>query len=159
MAAKLYGTLVGQPYQNIVATGFGMIPNRYKDGTDQVLWRDTVALNGNLIGDQISLAILKSSAYIDQGNSFLWFGACGTGCTINIGDVNHANALGAALSLAAAGSASIEPAFVPGWIAYPLWQRLGYASDPGGNLELLATFAGANPANVNMSWQICGRNS
>jgi len=114
MAAKLYGTLVGQPYQNIVATGFGMIPNRYKDGTDQVLWRDTVALNGNLIGDQISLAILKSSAYIDQGNSFLWFGACGTGCTINIGDVNHANALGAALSVAAAGSASIEPAFVPG---------------------------------------------
>ena len=31
------------------------VRHRYKDGTDEVLWRDLVTLNGNVIGDQISL--------------------------------------------------------------------------------------------------------
>ena len=51
-------------------------------------------------------------------------------------------------------------AWAPPWIGQPLWQHLGYAADPGGNIELLGTFAGANPANgKTLAWQIVGRNN
>ena len=158
--AKVYGSLVGAPVQTQLQTGFGLISDRFKDGKDQVLWRDLATMQGNVIGDQISLGVLKSTAYIDQGNSYLWWTAFGAGVTMNIGDVNHPAALAAALNIAALGTHDFEVLWQPSWIGQPLWQHLGYAGDPGGNIELLGTLAGANPANgAQLAWQIHGRNT
>lgn len=157
--AKIFGTLVGAPVSSLAATGFGAVSDRYKDGRDQVLWRDSVTLAGNVIGDQISLGLFRSTAYLDQGDSLLWFGACGASCVLNIGDATHATALASGLAVAAAGTSPLQAAWQPLWIGMSLWQRLGWASDPGGTIELLATFAGANPANVSLAWQVSGRNN
>jgi hypothetical protein len=158
--AKIYGSLVGQPLQNLQSSGFGAVSNRYKDGTDNVLIRDYVVFQGNVVGDQISFGSLKSNAYIDHGNSYMWWTALGAGVTLSIGDVNHPNALVNAVSVAAAGSEDFEMLWTPPWIGQPLWQHLGYAADPGGNIELLGAIAGANPANTqSLAWQIIGRNT
>jgi hypothetical protein len=157
--AKLYGTLVGTPLQNLAATGFGGVSNRYKDGMDQVLVRDYLNLGGAQVGDTISLAQLKSTALIDQGNSFIWFGGAGASVTLNIGDVNHPATFANALSLAAAGVSPIQALWQPFWMGYPLWQRLGYAADPGGVIELLGTIGGAAPLGAPVAWQIFGRNT
>jgi hypothetical protein len=158
--AKIFGSLVGTPLNTLQSSGFGAISNRYKDGHDQIMVRDVVVMQGNLIGDQVSLGKLRSNAYIDHGNSYLWWTAFGAGVTMNIGDVNHPATLGAAVALAAIGTADFEPAWAPAWMGQPLWQHLGYAADPGGTIELLGTFAGANPANgASLAWQIVGRNS
>jgi len=155
--AKLYGALVGAPAHAQLVTGVPTVQSYYKDASDQVLWRDTVATSGNLIGDQISLGFFFANDFIDQGKSLIWFGALGAGCTLNIGDANYPTALAAGLSVAAAGQAQLAPLFAPNWMGQALWQRLGYAFDPGGAIELLATFAGANPANGSLSWQVTGR--
>ena len=158
MAVKIYGSLVGAAMQTLQASGFGGVSNRWKDGHDEVLWRDVATTNANVIGDQISLGTFKSSAYIDQGNSYLWWDAFGAGVTLNLGDLAHPSALGAAVNVAAIGSHDFEVAWLPSWMGQPLWQHLGYAADPGGNIELLATFAGANPASAkNLAWQVMGR--
>jgi hypothetical protein len=155
--AKLLGQLVGQPVQNLQASGYGLVAGRYKDGHDTVLWRDYVVTQGNLIGDQISFGTFKSNAYIDHGNSYLWWTAFGAGCTLNIGDVNHPNTLAAALAIAAVGTQDFEVSWAPPWIGQPLWQHLGYATDPGGSIEILGTFAGAAPANgASLAWQLLG---
>jgi hypothetical protein len=158
--AKIFGSVVGAPLQNLAATGFGAISNRFKDGTDNVLVRDFVVFQGNVVGDQVSFGSLKSSAYIDHGNSYLWWTALGAGVTLSIGDVNHPNALANAYAVAAVGTQDFEVLWVPSWIGTPLWQHLGYAADPGGNIELLGTLGGANPANTqSLAWQIVGRNA
>ena len=154
--AKLYGTLIGTAVQ-AVAAGGAVVPNRYKDGMDEVLWRDLVTLNGNIVGDQISLGLYRSTAYFDQGNSFIWFGAAGAGCTLQVGDATHPSALGTA-NIAAVGVTGLIPTFLAAFMGQALWQRLGWASDPGGTIELLGTLAGAAPANVQISWQAFGRN-
>lgn len=156
--AKYYGSLVGTLVQGLQTSGVGLVSDRYKDGRDQVLGRDLYQTQGNLVNDTLSLAVLKSNAFIDQGNSFMWWGALGAGVTLSVGDVNHPATLASAVAAAAAGSGPLQALFVPAWMGQPLWQRLGYAADPGGTIELLATIAGAAPANgINIAWQICGR--
>lgn len=153
--ANLFGSLVGALIN--AATGFAAVPNRFANGSNTVLVRDTATTAGNVIGDTITLGVFKSTAYIDRGST-MWWGAFGAGCTLNVGDVNHPNGLNAALAVANAGTGPLMTE-VPGNIGQPLWQALGYASDPGGTLTLLATFAGANPANHALDWQIMGQNS
>jgi hypothetical protein len=160
MATKFYGSLVGQPLQNLAATGFGAVSNRFVDGSDHVVVRDYVTFQGGAIGDTISFGLLKSAAYIDHGNSYLWWTALGAGVTLSIGDAAHPNALANALNVAAVGTQDFEVLWTPPWIGQPLWQHLGYASDPGGRIELIGTIAGAGAANgQSLAWQIMGRNN
>jgi hypothetical protein len=154
--ANLLGSLVGTPIAS--GAGFAAVPNRFANGSDDLLIRDTVLTAGNVIGDTVTLGTFKSTAFIDPASA-IYFDAFGAGATLNIGDVNHVNGLTAAVSIAAAGSASLNGAFSAAKMGYPLWQRLGYASDPGGLITLIATFAGANPANANLAWKIVGKNS
>jgi hypothetical protein len=157
--AKLYGSLVGTPVQGLMTSGAGFIPSDYKDGHDLILWRDYVTANNNVVGDQISFGLYPTQAYFDPYRPVLHFAPFGTGCTLNIGDVNHPTGIQAALSIATQGNSKLWPlsAMAPLY-AQPLWQRLGYPTDPGGMLELLGTFGGANPANgASVAWQFWGR--
>jgi hypothetical protein len=156
--AKLIGSLVGAPVQNLQASGYGLVPNLFKDGSDQILVRDVVQFNNNVIGDVISLGVFKSTAYLDYAGSNVFFDAVGAGVTLNIGDAAHASALNSAMSLAAQGQLPLAKAKAV-QMGFPLWQRLNWASDPGGTIELLATIGGAAPTNgMNFAWQIVGRN-
>ena len=161
MAAKLLGSLVGAPVAGLGNAGFGAISNLFRNSRDQVLWRDSLTLQGALIGDQISLGLLRSTAFIDQGNTIIWPANFGAGCTLQVGDLTHPAALGTVNIAVATPTARtpLMPGWVPAWMGMPLWQRLGWASDPGGTIELLGTFAGGNPASLPMAWQICGRNT
>ena len=156
--AKLYGQLVGAPVQGLLTTGAGLASNDFKDSTDLVLWRDFATTRGNVIGDQVSMGLYPSRAWLDPVRCQYVYDAFGAGCTLNIGDATHPSGLVAARNIAAVGApllfAQTTAAAV---MSQPLWQRLGWASDPGGQIELLATFAGANPANANLGWQFFGR--
>lgn len=153
---KLYGSLVGTPVQK---SGFPAVSNFCKDGSDHILMRDTVAFaNTNVIGDSVSLGVFRSAALISP-SAKIWWDAFGAGVTMNIGDVNHANGLAAALDIHAAGAGDLIQTFTAAKMGQPLWKLLGYASDPGGAIELLGTIAGANVGNAaNFAWQIAGLN-
>lgn len=150
---KLLGALVGSQISNN-----NLVSTRFSQGTDNILVRDRVLTAGNLIGDTVSLALLKSTAFISP-SSKLWWQAFGAGCTLSIGDVNHTATLTSALDVSAAGAGDLMVLFNASKMGKQLWDLLGYSTDPGGTLELLATFAGANPANVSMAWAISGQNS
>lgn len=157
-AVALLGSLVGTP---AAAAGFAAIPNRFRNGSDDVLVRDTVVFTtSNVVGDYAVLGTFKSTAYISP-SAKIWFDAFGSGVTLNIGDVNHATGLSSAISIATAGSSDLATGFAAAKMGQPLWQRLGYSSDPGGVIQLRAVIAGATVgnANVNLAWQIAGKDA
>ena len=159
MPAKLYGQLVGGPVQALNSGLIGIVPPHCKDSVDLILTRDYATTNGNVIGDQISLGSFKSTAFValDQ-NSGVLSDALGAGVTGNIGDATHPSALVSGVNLATAAWRGVSGNLTAAQIAAPLWRRLGWSADPGGLIELLLTFAGANPANGSVAWQLCGRN-
>lgn len=152
--ANIKGSLVGTPS---ASSGFPGIPNTFKDGTDDILVRDTVLTAGNIINDTVTLGVFKSTAFISAGST-LYFDAFGAGATLDIGDANHTQGFAAGLDIHAAGTAALQQTFTAAKMGQPLWQRLGYGADPGGNITLIGTFKGANPANANLAWQIAGKN-
>lgn len=154
--AKVLGALVGTPIAS--GLGFPAVSNRYAQGRNEMMLRDVATTASNVIGDTVSMGFFKSSALIAP-SSTIWWAAFGASCTISIGDVNHTAGLTSALSVASAGTGPLMTAFAAAKMGQPLWQLLGYPSDPGGQIELLATFAGANPANVALAWEIQGVNS
>ena len=157
--AKFYGQLAGVPIQTLLS-GVALASGARLAGSsaDQVLWRDVVMTAGNVVGDVVSLGMFRASAFIDTVNSQVAYGAFGAGCTLSIGDASFPAGLRAALPIAAAGSTSMFAGPPAAQLVAPLWQRLGYASSPGGSIELLAAFGGANPANAPLAWQLFGRN-
>lgn len=156
---KVYGQLVGAQVNLLNTGGVGIVPAFLKDWTDQVICRDYVTLAGNVIGDQVSLGFFKPTAFIDLFNCFLLKDALGAGVTCNIGDVSNVSGLAAAIALSAAGWVGIKPGFNSPGIIGPLWQRLSYPTQPVGDLELLLTFAGANPGAGGLGWQFSGWNT
>lgn len=158
MAAKLIGTLLGQPIAAMGGPGAGLVSGVYRNSRDHVMCRDIVTLAGNLIGDQIQLGVFRSTAYFDMGNTLVWPGAFGAGAQLQVGDATHPAALGT-VNIAAPGQKFLMTNWLPAWIGMRLWQRLGWASDPGGTIELLGTLAGINPASLPLAWQICGQRS
>ncbi|WP_174301168.1 hypothetical protein [Caulobacter sp. S45] len=170
--AKYYGSMVGAPSQGPTYPG---ISNFCKDGRDDILMRDKLALTGaNAIGDVISLGTFKATALLSASGCVLWNDALAAGATLNIGDATYASGLAAGVSLAAKQTVSLWQTFGASKLAIPLWQALGYAYGPdygpgdapppagavlpGRTIELLATLAGAAPGAGSIAWQILGLN-
>lgn len=158
MVAKLYGNLAGQPVHALMSGLIGIVPSVCKDSTDLVLARDYVTLNNNVIGDQVSLGAFKSTAFIDFGSSWLLCDALGAGCTVNVGDATYPSGL-IVMNVQSWGWKPLQSldAGNPGGVGWALWQRLGYPADPNRLIELLAVFAGANPANGGLGWDFRGQ--
>lgn len=157
-AVVLLGSLVGTP---AAAAGFAGIPNRFANGSDDILVRDTVGFtSANVIGDYAVLGTFKSTAYLSPSCK-MWWDAFGTSVTLNVGDVNHPTGLTSGLDIHAAGNGDLAVTFNASKMGQPLWKRLGYATDPGGNIQLLAIIAGAQvvSATPNLAWQIAGKNT
>jgi hypothetical protein len=135
------------------------VSNLYKDSRDQILWRDYVTTNGNVINDTVSMGLYPSNTYIDVMKSWFAFDAFGAGVLVNIGDATYPAGIRANWGVPALGVSRLYPqgGLADSMLKTALWQKLGYPADPGGNLELLAQFVGANPANGSFSWQIFGR--
>lgn len=153
--AKVYGVntggnLQGQPFQSV--------PSDLAYGTDEVINRDYAALTtSNDIGDTIVLCSVPSNSFLSPGAT-VYYDALGTGVELEIGDATYPAGLSAAFSVASAGSAALHQKFTAGQIAYPLWKKLGYSSDPGGNITLLATIQNANVGSGgNVGWNITGK--
>jgi hypothetical protein len=151
---KVLGSLVGA---KVASTGFPGINNFNKDCNARLIVRDQAVMTAaNLIGDTIQLGFIKSGSYLDP-LSWAWWDAFGASVTMNIGDATYPSGLASALAIAAAGNAAVWKAFSAVKMSQPLWQALGYAADPGTNIEILGTIAGANVSNTaNMAWQIHG---
>jgi hypothetical protein len=158
VAAKLIGLLAGVQIQALQQGRIGIVPELCKDSIDQVLARDYVTFNNNVVGDTVSMGLFKSTTFISAASSYYMKDACGVGCTATFGDATYPAALNATISLVAAGSGILITPAPAAQIAAPLWQRLGYAADPGRTIELLMTLGGANPANgTSVAWQLFGR--
>jgi hypothetical protein len=156
--AKLYGVIVGSQVNLLLTGGIGIVPPDLKDTSDLVIARDYVTFAGNVIGDQVSLGVFRSSAYIDLLSSYVLRDALGAGCTCNIGDITYPSGFVAGLNLNVAGWVQVKTGMGAAGMAGLLWSKIGYPSDPGGNIEILLTLAGANPGAGSFGWQFSGRN-
>lgn len=150
-----FGSLVGQAYNPANATpkqvAFGL-----EKATNHVLIRDTIELTAAPINDTIWLGKFPSNTVLDPAGCMVWFDDLGTSVTLDIGDVNDPDGLTAAQDVAtAAGSFNAMKTVGVENYFKPLWALLGYASDPGGLLELIGTIKGG-AATGTVSWQFHG---
>ena len=104
---------------------------------------------GDSIGSTIDMVDAPSDCMIGPGMMHIYIPNMGAGVTLNIGDVNYPSGL---LAGQAASAVAAVDVFAVGKtnddIGKPLWQLLGYASDPKAALRLRATTAGAAVANA-----------
>lgn len=108
---------------------------------------DTVEITaGDSIGSTYYLAKLPSNCRIEPGSK-IYFDAIGTGATLDIGDANSVDALATDIDIAAAGSANVLEAVDIADYGKYLWELLGYEKDPGGQIDLTFTLAGAAATN------------
>lgn len=138
-----YGSLVGQAYNPANATptpvGFGL-----ERGTDHVLFRDVIELSAAPANDTIFLGKYPSNTILDPDGCVCWHDDLGTGVTMDVGDSSNADGLVDGQDVAtAAGSFSLLKTVGIESYFKPLWAQLGYASDPGGLIELYGTILGA----------------
>jgi hypothetical protein len=101
--------------------------------------------NPSNIGSVVVMGRLPARAVI-LPQALLQFGAHGASVTVDVGVAGAPACLASAVSVANAGSSPLLEAMAANAAQRMLWQHAGLASDPGGELELIATYAGANVA-------------
>ncbi len=114
--------------------------------------RDRASLeSGNSVGSTILLALVSTSAVLSMLGQVV-NEAAGTGVTVDIGFADDA-ALGVTAktdilvdgqAIATAGSFSLTKDVSVADTFKPVWQLLGLASDPKGQVQLIATIGGAD---------------
>lgn len=104
---------------------------------------------GDSIGSTIDMVDAPSDCMIGPGMMHAYIPNMGAGVTLNFGDSVYPSGL---LAGQAASAVTAVDVFVVGKtnddIGKPLWQLLGYSSDPKTALRLRATVAGAAIANA-----------
>lgn len=154
--AKLFGLLVGVAYAGAAVTK--ATSSFHEKGTDHVLRRDVIELNGAAVDDTISLGVFGSNAFIDPLRAVAHFDDLGAGAvTMNVGTATAPTALvnGQDVATAAGSFSLMKGVDIANWYK-PLWQVLGLAKDPGGKIELIATIKGA-AATGTFAWSIHGQ--
>lgn len=155
--ADFYGALVGAVLS--ASQSVPLVPAALKGGQDHVLIRDTIELADAFAqNDRISLGKIRADAIINPVASVIYFDDLGTSITMDVGDALDEDALVAAQDVAtAAGSCALYKSVDIANYWKPLWQVLGRASNPGGEIELFAKLEGGNPGTGTVTWQIVGQ--
>lgn len=115
--------------------------------------RSTVGLlqlsNQNVVGDTLFISKLPSNAIIKPSSTIV-HDALGAGVTLNMGfnetPAGARNALGSALAVATAGTKAGMAAVTTANLLRRIWQLAGLNSDPGREIDLVATIQGATVA-------------
>jgi hypothetical protein len=101
---------------------------------------------GASVGSKGYLGKFPSNAiFLPQSKFF--FGAAGAGATLNIGDSEDEGGLASVVDVSSAGSADVLEAKTAGTRIQRLWEHLGYSEDPGTEIDLYASIAGAAATN------------
>ena len=161
--AKLYGALVGTAYNSTSATPPRTL-HAHEKGTDDILVRDRIELAAAPVNDIVSLGKFGSNAYLDPEGCVLRHDDLGATTTLDIGHA-AAGAIAAAPAAliaaqdvsTAAGNFSLFKSVDIANYFKPLWQVLGMASDPGVEIELIATVK-ASAATGTLVWSFKGQN-
>jgi hypothetical protein len=128
------------------ATPPGQADTRYSGQPLMPLLEKVSFVAGNSTTSKASIGKLPSHAVIDP-SSKVYFGAAGGTATFDIGDVNDPDGLATDIDMSAAGSADLLEAVAAADKLDPLWTHLGYATDPGGQLDLYISVATAAVTN------------
>ena len=101
--------------------------------------------NGASIASLFYMARIPSAAVM-LPLSMVYWGACGSSVTLNIGDATDDDAIATVIDVASAGSALIMEASGKTPLAAAgqrLWELLGYTADPKRDIDLIGKIAGA----------------
>lgn len=161
--AKLFGELVGIAYSGTSAVAKAT-NHAHEKGTDNILRRDRIVLAAAPVNDTISLGKFGSNCYLDPEACIIRHDDLGATTTLDIGR----EAIGAVAAAPQAFIAAQDVSTAAGTFNLfksipiqnyfkPLWQVLGLASDPGGEIELIATVK-SSAATGNLVWSFKGQN-
>jgi hypothetical protein len=89
-------------------------------------------------GAKFYIASIPSNAVLKYSSS-AYFGAFTTAADWDVGDADTANALSDALDFTSAGISTILADVATADLGKELWELLGLAADPGGDIDLIAT--------------------
>lgn len=153
MPTKHYGAYVGTPKST--TNGYAGISNIFGGSKDKILVRDYYLHAATPINDTVQCGIFKSATVLNP-NSLIRWAALGAGSLMSLGDATHATALMNAVDTSAAGSKLVGDGLTLDLHFQPLWKALGYATDPGGLIELIFTITGG-AATGKHNWQITGQ--
>lgn len=120
----------------------GQADTRYFDNRLRNLFEKVTFIAGDSVGSTGYFGQLPSDAIIDP-TSKIYHGAAGGTTDLDIGDINDPDGFATDIDISLAGSADFLEAVLAADKIKPLWELLGYASDPGGNLDLYCTIATA----------------
>ena len=118
-----------------------MIPVAHWHGRVRVAMDEIEATAAMAIADRIFLAKLPSDCVL-LPISTLYFDDLGTAPTLDFGDAVDPNGLASVISAATAGSESLMSVVDIVNYGQRLWELLGHASDPGGQIDLFLTIVG-----------------
>lgn len=142
--------------RKLLADGLGVQakPVFYRGRLNHIL-DSAILANTNEVESKVWLGLVPSSAVINPAST-IYFGAFGTNCTLDIGDAKDPDGLATLIAVASAGNSPILEAITAQNFAKPLWQLLGYASDPGKMLDLYATLKGASVSTATawLTWNL-----
>lgn len=136
--------------------GLGVMadPRYYRGQTDHVF--DTAKFaSGDEIASKCYLGEVPSRAVL-LPQSIIYFGAFGASCTLNIGDAQNDDGLATLINVASAGNSPLLEAVTAENIVKPLWELIGYTTDPDRMIDLYASVAGANvsTSTAYLTWSI-----
>lgn len=117
---------------------------------DRAQFTATASVNSTIL-----LASVPSSAVPVPHLSRIWFDDFGTNATVlDIGDANDPDGLADGIDVASgAGNADPFAAIGVAEVGDPFWKILGYAADPGGELNITATLLGGDAtAAADVAW-------
>jgi hypothetical protein len=105
--------------------------------------------NANVVNDTLFISKLPSNAIIKPSSTII-HDALGAGVTMNVGfaetPAGARTSLGSALAMATAGTKAGMAAVTTANLLRRVWQHAGLAQDPGREIDLVATIAGATVA-------------
>lgn len=99
------------------------------------------------VGSKYYLGKLPSNCRL-LPDSKVYFDAIGASATLDIGDADTVDALSTDLDISSAGSAgALDNIAIEEYGQY-LWEMLGLSADPGGQIDIIGTLAGAAATNT-----------
>jgi hypothetical protein len=122
-----------------------LTPTPFYKGRVRNIVANVAVPNGFVQDDRIFFGKVPAMAVINPA-SLVYFGAFGSGITLDIGDINDPDGLATTINVASAGNSPILEAMAASNFVRPLWQHLGYAANPNRELDLFASVRGGNLA-------------
>lgn len=134
-----------------------VIPSGLICARNRTLLGKVALSNGDSAASIVHFGKVPSSAYL-RPSAKLFADAIAGATSVSLGDATYPTALMSAVNISAGGSFAANSAVAIANYTKQLWQMLGYAADPGGEIDIILTLNTALTASgvvvIDLPWAL-----